>query len=602
MSRQPKPLPKLRDGEPLIYESYKEMPYAPVSFAYTTWNHTGSWRYLRPKYIEQIPACLAACPTSNDIEKWIRFLEEGEAGKAWEVATLENPFPAIMGRVCFHPCMSGCNRKELGGAVNVNMLERFLADCNAEAKAPKPHFESNGKKVAVVGSGPAGLSSAYHLARFGYKITIFEKMPRAGGLLRYGIPEYRLPNEIIDKEISRLEEMGIEFKCNHAIKDAAELQSLKQTYDTILYATGAQKRRPLGLQGEAKDASIVPALDFLAAVAGGKKPRVGKKVLVIGGGNTACDAARVAKRLGADVTIVYRRSKEEMPAFGDEVIQAEEEGVNIEVLAAPVKVVSKGKQLIGLECQKMELGEPDDSGRRRPISVAGTNFTMDADQVLTAIGEEIDSSLIPSALKVQNGSLVTTKGGRTEWKDLFAVGDLIDQPRTVVDALASGKASAIAIDCQFRDIPFEKMTDTIKVPGTDYLRVGRYVDFLKDKKASGDVEIKENIVEFSQLNLAYFKENKPNEYPTIDLEQRTHGFDEINLKPDETVIKEEMGRCFHCGRCIDCDNCFIYCPDVSLSKKTSGYDVNFDFCKGCGVCVQECPRAAMEMVEEPVDI
>ena len=588
----------LQDGESITYNSFNEMPMMPVSEGYTTWNKTGSWRFLRPIYVERIPACLGSCPTANDIELWIRLMEQGKYSEAFKVAKIENPFPAIMGRVCFHPCQNGCNRKELGGSVSINMLERYLADKNEDSELPEKYFDDSGKKIAIIGSGLAGLAAAYHLRRLGHNVTVFEKAKKAGGILRYGIPEYRLPNDIIDKEISILEKMGIELKCSHNIRDAAELQGIRQAYEMVLLATGVQKRRALKVSGSA-DASVIPALDFLAKVAEGEKPKIGDDVVVIGGGNTACDAARVARRLGANVTILYRRTREEMPAFEEELAHAEEEGVKFEILVSPTDLVTKSKKLHKVICQKMELGDPDDSGRRKPVPILGETIEYKADTALVAIGEELDLSVIPSVLSIKDGALVTVEGGRTDWKDLYAAGDIIEQPRTAVDALSAGKSAAIAIDCHFNNSNFEEIADIIRLPGTKYLRMARYVEFRRNEKIEGR---KDEVVDFEQLNLSYFKEIKPNVYKQLLAAERVNGFDEVNQPTTDKTANDEMGRCFHCGRCIECDNCFIYCPDVAVDKKTNGYDIELDFCKGCGVCVEECPRAAMELIEEPIDI
>lgn len=589
---------KLKDGEELKYLSFSEMPCAPICTAYTTWNKTGNWRYLRPHYIEKIPACQHSCPTANNIELWIRLLEKGEVAKAWEAALIENPFPSIMGRVCFHPCKEGCNRKELGGAVNINLLERHLADLNKEADAPKSYFQSTGKKIAIIGSGPGGLSAAYHLTRLGHKIDIFEKMPKAGGLLRYGIPEFRLPKDILDREINRLEEMGVTFKFSHPIKDAAEFQALRTDYDAILLSTGIPKSKEIDFQNKNHE-DVFNALNILRDITKSQKVKLGKEVLVVGGGNTACDAARVARRMGANVTILYRRSREEMPAFDEELAQAEEERIKIETLVSPAQVILKGHKIHALECVRMKLGEPDESGRRKAIPIPDSKVTYNGDSILLAIGEEIDSSIIPSVLHVQNGAIETTEGGKTAWKDLFAVGDIVGEPRTVVDALAKGKSAAIAIDCYFNGSNFEDIANKIRLPDTNYLRMSRYLELRRNEKVEGR---KDEVIDFSQLNLTYFKESKPYEYISLPIKERLESFNEVHLPATEKTATEEMGRCFHCGRCIECDNCFIYCPDISIAKKSGGYDINLDYCKGCGVCVEECPRAAMELEEEPLDL
>lgn len=581
------------------------MPFCTMSAAHMTWNQTGTWRYLRPQYVDQIPACQASCPTANNIEAWIKLLEQGKIEDAWEKATLENPFPAIMGRVCFHPCQDGCNRKELGGSISIQMLERVLGDAvGPNPPAAKPFKPQSKKKVAIVGSGPAGLACAYHLTRLGHKSVVMERTNKCGGVLRYGIPEYRLPKDIIDIEIERLKTMGVEFQLGKMIRDAAAMQMLRQEYDAVFLAIGAHKSRLLGVPDE-KTEGVMAGLTFLDLTAQGKAPPLGKKVLVIGGGNTAIDAARTAKRFGAEVTILYRRSREEMPAFEAEVREAIAEGVRIEFLIIPKKVVVKDGRAAGLVCDRAELGEPDDSGRRSPVPIPNSELTFEANTILSSVGEEIETAIIPSALPIHKGALATKQGGKTEWHNVFAGGDFIDQPRTAVDALAAGKRTAIAIDCFFRKENFEEVFPKIRIGDSNSVRMIDYLRHLGiEKPKESEPSLKNRIVKYEDLNTAYFWESKPNEYPMRSAEERLahRPFAEIHQPPAKDVVADELSRCFHCGRCTECDNCFIYCPDISVAKISGGYAFDFAYCKGCGVCVHECPRAAMEMIEEPTEI
>ncbi|MBT3182283.1 MAG: FAD-dependent oxidoreductase [Deltaproteobacteria bacterium] len=594
--------------KPIKYNSATEMPYCDLSQATMEWNQTGTWRYLRPSYVERTPSCQAACPTSNDIEKWIKLFEKGEIEAAWGAATIENPFPAIMGRVCFHPCMDGCNRGELGGSVNINMLERALGDAVGE-KLPvaTPFFEKSGKSVAIIGSGPAGLACAYHLTRLGHKVTVFEREKKAGGMLRYGIPAYRLSKDVLDREIERLSRMGVEFKLDSGVRDATKMQELKQDYNAVFVAIGAQKSRPLGIPDE-KTTGVMSGLDFLRSFETGRKHNIGNRVLVIGGGNTAVDAARTAKRLGAEVTILYRRSRAEMPASEEEIQAAEDEGVRIEMLIAPKRVIVKSGHAAGLECQRMELGEPDESGRRRPVPVEGSEITFESTTILSAIGEQIETNIIPSSLRFDNGALVTKSCGQTEWNSVFAGGDIIEQPRTVVDALCAGKKSSIAIDCLLHGDNLDKVLDKIQIGDTEYVSMARYLQHRTGNSpilsTNSETELLNEIVRFEDLNAAYFTKSSPNESPTLPVKDRLNGksFEEVHTSPSEELRNDELSRCFHCGRCTECDNCFIYCPDVAIAKKQSGFDIDLYYCKGCGVCSFECPRAAMKMSEEPTEL
>jgi 2-oxoacid:acceptor oxidoreductase delta subunit (pyruvate/2-ketoisovalerate family) len=593
---------------PIALKGEIDLPYCPVSMETTEWNATGSWRYLRPRYVERIPACQHACPTANDIEGFIAHFDKGEIEKAWELAVLENPFPAIMGRVCFHPCMDACNRKDLGGSVNIHALERALGDAfSAKPPAAAPHFPNSGKRVAVVGSGPAGLSCAYHLARFGHQVTVFEKETKAGGMLRYGIPDYRLPGDVLDREIAKLSAMGIVFKLGHAVPDATHMQTLRTEHDAVFLAPGAHKSRTLGIDGE-RVKGVLSGLAFLKDVALGKKTGIGKRVLVVGGGNTAVDAARSAIRLGSDVTILYRRSRAEMPAFPEEIKAAEDEGVKIEILTAPVEVLDTAGRVAGAVIARMELGAPDESGRRSPRLIAGSEEEIDCTTLITAIGEDIDLSLVPSALHVDRGALRTEETGRTEWHNVFAGGDFTLTPRTVVDALASGKAGAIGIDCELRGEDAQDVVAACRIGESGPLLVSRYVAHRKNTgfahSSTRELALQDQVVHIEDINLAYFKPSDPEKTPckTADDLLKENPFDEICSELPKDARKRELARCFHCGRCTECDNCYIYCPDVAVAKLDGGFSFDLDYCKGCGVCAMECPRAAIEMMEEPTEL
>lgn len=588
---------------PLEFKGFKQMPYMTMSLATTEWNQTGSWRYMRPRFVERMPSCQSFCPTANDIEMWIRLFEKGNIAEAWAKTLIENPFPAIMGRVCFHPCMDGCNRKEMGGAVNINMLERAFADAAKDMPPLEPFFKKSGKRIAIIGSGPAGLAAAYHLTLLGHKAIVFERAAKAGGMLRFGIPSYRLPRDILDHEIERMTQMGVEFHLGKTIRDASEMQEMRQCHDALFLAIGAHKSKTMGIPGE-KSTGVLSGLELLRRTAEGKPPHLGRKTLVIGGGNTAVDAARTARRLGSDVTVVYRRTKAEMPAFEEEVKQAEAEGVKFEMLLAPVLVILDHNRAIGVECQRMKLGDPDESGRRRPEPVKGEMHSFDADSIFTAIGEDIEHNIIPSAMPLEEGSLKVHLCGRTQLQNVYAGGDLIAQPRTVVDAIGSGKRSAIAIDCMLRDVKFEEVFGKIRVGDTNSVMMSKYVALRGGMRTKGvitsELNYQDYIVKFSDLNSVYFTESKPNTTPAIDVHERLkgHEFSEIHTAISKEIAASELSRCFHCGRCTLCDNCYIYCPDVSIAKKEDGFDFDYHYCKGCGVCMKECPRAALEMVEE----
>jgi len=580
-------------SKPIVFKGAHEMPYTTHSLSDMSWNQTGTWRYLRPNYVEKIPACQSGCPAGEPIELWLRELETGNVSTAWEILTTENPFPGLMGRVCFHPCEKACNRKDLGGAVTINMLERSLADQHGYKNSSVKKWKKDiGKKIAVVGSGPAGLAHAFFSTRLGHSVTVFDRFPKPGGLFRYGIPEYRLPKSIVENEIKKLYDLGIKFECGKNLT-RQDIENLTKSFDAVYLSLGAHISRPLGVDGE-NAKGVIPALNFLESAQlamEGSATQVpackGKNVIVIGGGNSAVDASRMAIRLGAsNVTIVYRRSRVEMPAFAEEINDAEAEGVKLIMLAAPAKINAAAGSVKDILFTKMKLGDPDASGRRSPVAIPDSQFELPADIVLTAIGEIVDEQLLP-----QKGD-----------KIIFG-GDMLDQPRTVVNAIASGKAASIELDCKWRALDFNEVANKIGVPETSVLRMTEYLRLTSDIKTirRENVSVKQIVVKTEHLNTYYFDNSQPGSYPKKGVTERLkpNPMMEVHSAPLAEMAKTQLERCMHCGHCTECDNCYIYCPDVSIYKAKGGYDISYDFCKGCGVCVKECPRAAMIMTEEP---
>ncbi len=583
------------DEKAIIYKTLAEMPEIVISQASMRWNHTGSWRYMKPRHLNKVPPCNHGCPAGNDIEQFLRLASEKKFAEARAVIKQENPFPRVCGRVCYHPCETACNRAKFDAPTAINAVERFLGDYEG-GETVKPEREASGKTVAVVGSGPAGLTAAYHLARMGHGVTVYESKKKAGGLLRYGIPAYRLGDDVLDAEIADVEALGVKIECGAQVGKDLPFDELKK-FDAVFVACGVHKSQKLGVEGE--DAQgVMSGLEFLARVNGGERPAIGKKVAVIGGGNSAVDAARCALRLGAEVELYYRRSRVEMPAYEAEVDEAEEEGAAINILATPVKINVQDGKVVGLTMTKMALGDPDESGRRKPEPVPGSEFDVRADAVLTAIGEKGDLEFLPDGVKLEWGKILIDEFGLTSHPGVFAGGDIAQSTQNVAYAIGGGKKAAIAIDRYLGGEKIEDIGGRILIGGEGPVSVSRY---LKTGRAHAQNDDFHTVVPFEELNLNYFDESERSERNTLDKAARLAGFGEVNAGLTEAEAVRDADRCFHCGVCTMCDNCYVYCPDVSVRHKADGswgYDIDLDYCKGCGICVYECPRSAMVLEDE----
>ena len=527
-------------------------------------NKTGSWRTERPVYVDLLPPCAQACPAGENVQAWLYEAEAGGEGyrRAWEKLVDDNPFPAVMGRVCYHPCESVCNRAELDQAVGINAVERYIGDLALEEgwQFARP-LPPSGKRVLVVGAGPSGLSAAYHLARLGHAVTIRDGGPRAGGMMRYGIPQYRLPRDVLDAELARLFALGITFESDTKVRNAlAPLED--ERFDAVFLAVGANVGRSATIPaGDA--ARVLDAVSVLRSMDGQGRPLLGRRVAVYGGGNTAMDVARTAKRLGAEEAIVvYRRTRERMPAHGFEVEEAEEEGVLMKWLST-VKRADGGSLVI----ERMEL---DETGFPQPT---GELEELAADSLVLALGQETDLSLVEDVpgIEIADGVVQVDPGMMTGQPGIFAGGDMVPAERTVTVAIGHGKKAARHIDAWLR--------------GRDL-----------------DAPAKHALAGFDRLNPWYYADAPRSLQPKLDLARRSSTFEEVVGGLDDSTALFEARRCLSCGNCFSCDNCYGVCPDNAVIKlgPEKQYEIDLDFCKGCGLCAAECPCGAIEMVPEEI--
>ena len=593
------------DYKPIVYRNLSEMPERVVSEGSMLWNKTGAWRYLRPKYENKLPPCNQGCPAGNDIEGFVGMVAEGQYHQAWQLLMEENPFPGVCGRVCYHPCESVCNRAGFDHSLAIHALERFVADHGAVNEVPPPLRPSTEKHVAVIGSGPAGLSAAYHLARLGHRVTVHEAMPLPGGMLRYGIPEYRLPKKILEQEINNIQSLGVEIRSNCKIGETLPWEDL-QSFDALLICTGAHRHRELGLLGEELD-RVLPALSFLKMVANGVKPDLGRKTMIIGGGNTAVDSARTAIRLGSAVSLCYQRSRREMPAYTEELGEAEREGARVQTLVQPVRIHTVNGDGLQVVMRKTTLGDRDSSGRRKAVPVPGSEYTVKTDTLICAIGEESELEFLPEGIQVHQGRIRISPEGETRLEGVFAAGDAACSVRDVATAIGSGKASACSIDAWLNGNLMEQNQEAWRIGTLGAVSVTNYLHSILPTKQTQILQShskrrgSQMLTRYDELNLNYFEVRPREKIRKLDILERLSAFGEVNLGLIENSAQNEAARCFHCGVCNQCDNCYVYCPDIAVSKnepEEGGYTIDMNYCKGCGICVYECPRSAMVMEKE----
>ena len=583
-------------SSPVAEKPGRGIPPVAMSRTSTLVTHTGTWRYLRPAYHDRVAPCNQACPVGIDIEGYMNLLREYSVDQAVTLLLAENPMPAVTGRVCHRPCENACNRRALDGAVAIHAVERMLGDHAGKLQVAPSDAVPRPERVAVVGSGPAGLACAYHLARFGYQVTVFESAEEPGGMLRLGIPEYRLPREVLDSDIYRIVQQGVRIVCNVTVDTPEAWNELTDLFSAVCVATGAHTSRILGLRGEELD-GVRPGLAFLREVNAGARPDLGKHVVVVGGGNTAMDCARAAMRLGATVSVVYRRTRDEMPAIAEEVEDARREGADFVFLAAPEEFTGRDGRVSGIVCERMKLGAPDESGRRRPVPT-GDLFTIAADTVLTAIGESSEIEGLPDDVVRGDSGLPVDAVGRTNRAALFAGGDATDLTRTVADALGAGKRAAIGIDRHLRtlagDAPADQDAEQARFAGGNMSALKwRGLDPIRRKDPVNTV------VGVDDLNLTQFARAPRHADAHLASDQAAAGFAEANGGLTVAEAINESHRCLNCGVCTECDVCLIFCPDAAITRSEGGgYEIALDYCKGCGICAAECPRGAIAMTKD----
>ena len=524
-------------------------------------SRAGPVRERRPVYVDLLPPCNAGCPAGENIQAWLAHAEVGHHEQAWRQLVADNPMPAIHGRVCYHPCETVCNRASLDSAVSIHSVERFLGDLALERgwSFDLPPVRS-GKRVLVVGAGPSGLSAAYHLARLGHDVEIRDNGDQPGGMMRYGIPSYRMPRGVLDAEVDRIARLGVRMTCGHRVEDL-DAERREGGFDATFVAVGAHLSKRVDIP--AQDAGrIVDAVSFLRSVASGDRPVIGQRVTVYGGGNTAMDAARVARRLGAnDATIVYRRTRAQMPAHEDEAEEAEREGVRINWLRTITAF--DGPELTVEAMELDENGFPQPTGRFERLA---------ADTVILALGQETDTAFlrqVPGVEISRDGTVQVSASMMTGCAGVFAGGDMVPAERTVTVGTGHGKKAA------------------------------RYIDaWLQETEAAN--RPKHELVHFDQLNLWYFGDAARRQQPETPLEQRMADFGEVTggLSGPEAVY--EARRCLSCGNCCECDGCLGACPEDAVIKLGTGlrYEFDYDKCTGCGTCYEQCPVHSIEMKPE----
>ncbi len=515
-------------------------------------NKTGSWRVVAPEYVTKEPPCNANCPAGTDVRLFVKQAGEKKFEKAFKTIYEHNPFPSTCGRVCPHFCQQNCNRETLDEKLNVGAIERYLGDLGVKQKVVAKKLKYK-KKIAIIGAGPAGLTAALRLRNVGYPVTVFEALNKAGGMMRIGIPEFRLPQNVLDKEIDLIVRQGVELVLNKKVK----ISELEKDFDAVIVSTGSHFSSNMGV---ANEELAIEGLDFLNDFKMNGNTfdiKKGNKIAIIGGGNTAIDVARTSLRLGGKPTIYYRRTQHEMPAIPHEIEEALDEGVKIEFLTTPTAIKSSGESII-LNMIKMELGKADESGRKKPIPVKGSEKEIKVDKVITAIGQKNDQFVFDKKTSIQQGKL--------DYQfPVFCAGDMA-WGGTVTEAIGSGNEVA--------------------------KEVLAFMNGLEYKKKKSLMEV----VKPEDINFTYYLPTASHHNPMKKVKSLYQNFDEVVQGITSEQILDESNRCLHCGDCFSCGNCFNYCPDSAIFiDENNRIRINYDYCKGCGICSNECPCSAIDL-------
>lgn len=573
------------DGPPLAMTSDTTLPFK-----------RGKWRHIRPFYQEKAAPCREGCPAGEDIARYMGLIRQGKLAEAFLAIMEDNPLPGVCGRVCHHPCEEACNRKEFDQGLAVKGMERFLADRESNGRVPLARPAKKREKVAVVGSGPAGLSAAYFLARLGYEVTIFEASSLAGGLLVSGIPAYRLPRHVVEKEVEAILSLGISLKVDHQLGRDLFWEELK-LFQAVFLALGLPKERRLNLPGE-EASGVISGLKFLQMVNEGRSSAGGRRAVVIGGGDVAIDAARCAVRLGYEnVTLVSLESREELPAIAEAVAEALEEGLVMMNGAKAIRIITEGGSVKGAEFARGRLLGFGPDGQPVMKFLPSSQFYLKADALIIAVGQAPDLSFLPKELERTQKGIVIDEWGRTNLPEVFAGGDVAGDRGSVVAAIASGKRAALAIDAHLGGNALSHSWAQIKIGQNGAISFGSYIQGLREED-SLDLG---QVVKLAEINLDYFEKEPRREPGKISPAERTGNFSEVGLGLAPKEAAAEADRCFNCGICTACDNCLIFCPDVAVKKEKEPYlySIDYDYCKGCGICVEECPRYALSSIQEP---